>query len=678
MKTTARIRRALQGAAPLSGVTLRDYQREAALKVLDEVAAGHRRVLLVAPTGSGKTIMFSALAAAFHATGHRVLVVAHRRELIAQAVEKLHASGIADVGTYRGARNAKARDAAVQVAAIQALKPGLLDADLVIVDEAHHAPAESYMVLLEMYPDAVHVGATATPWWGTGKGLGDYFQAAVIATTVRELTDAGHLARVRMFTHPHTLDNLDLRGVKVSDGDYTIASVSERVDRPALLGDIAEHWKTHAGGARTLAFAASVEHSRHIVERFRAAGIEAEHVDGATPADERAAILARLRSGETRVVSNYNVLTEGFDEPAVGCVILARPTRRAGVYLQAMGRGMRADEGKASLVVLDHAGGCLMHGFVDEERGVNLDGIAPSRGGGVPLRRCPACGLCVPLSTMVCPECSVTLREGVLTEEPSGVLVEAREALARRDALAFNGETMTLAAWGLRTGIPLSTLYRRADDGLPADKVLAPARGPARDLTHDGRTQSVASWARELGLKQSTIYARLRRGASVQESLAPEVRAPTVTHDGRTQTVSEWSKELGIPTNTINNRLRKGLPAHEVLAPSPRERSVVVGGRSLSILALAKESGINARTMAGRVQRGVAGEALVARRVRGSEPSVLLTHDGKTLSISAWASQLGISKQEIYRRLARGASAEDALAPPKRKRRPDDPDGAPA
>lgn len=113
---------------------------------------------------------------------------------------------------------------------------------------------------------------------------------------IRDLTAAGHLARVRMFTHPHTLAGLDLRGVKSAAGDYAVGAVSERVNRPALLGDMVEHWKTHARGARTIAFAASVEHSRSIVARFLAAGVAAEHLDGTTPAADRKAMIERLKS----------------------------------------------------------------------------------------------------------------------------------------------------------------------------------------------------------------------------------------------------------------------------------------------------------------------------------------------------------------------------------------------
>lgn len=613
-------------ATPEGRVKLRQYQHEAVERVRAEFTAGHRRVLLVAPTGSGKTVMFAALAASHAAAGRRVIVVAHRRELLTQAAGKLRASGIRDVGIHRGRANSTNPDAPVQVVAIQALRSGAFPADLVIVDEAHHTPAESYKKLLDLYPDAEHLGATATPWWGAGKGLGDYFQAAVVATTVRELTDAGYLARVRMFTHPHTLRDLNLRGVKQSGGDYDITAVSARVDRPALLGDMVEHWQSHAGGARTLAFAASVEHSKHIVERFRAAGIAAEHLDGKTPDDERAAILARLASGETRIVSNYNVLTEGFDAPAVGCVILARPTKRAGVYLQAVGRGMRVDGENTSVVVLDHAGGCITHGLPDEERAVRLDVVETERGGGVPVRRCPCCGLCVPLGTLECPECAETLRGAVPTEEPSGALVEV---LADDEyAVTAHGKTQSAVQWSRETGLSYHMIRRRILSGESGEDVLRAPDRAKRVLTFNGETRSAKGWASHLRMSATTIASRMARGlpAEVVLHVGPLLqRAPVapvarrvklITISGRSMTADEWARESGLKPDTIRRRLANGVAGASLLAPldtSRKGQTLTVGGVTRSVSEWARVTGIPRKTINQRIKAGWSPESCVSR-----------------------------------------------------------------
>lgn len=641
-----------RAAALLADVTLRPYQSRAVDLVLAAFAAGHQRALLHAPTGAGKTVIFAALAAMFHAAGLPVLVVAHRRELLSQAAERLRGAGIANPVVYRGARHAAALAgatcvvAAVQIRDFNALRE-VLGPALVIVDEAHHTPAESYARLLDLFPDAHHVGATATPWWGRGRGLGGYFQTIVTATTVRELTELGHLARVRMFTHPHTLRDLDLRGVAVAGEDYKASALAARVDRPALLGDIVGHWHSHAAGARTLCFAASVEHSRHIVDRFRAAGVAAEHLDGETPEDERAAILARLRAGETRIVSNYAVLTEGFDEPSVGCVILARPTLRAQVYLQSVGRGLRVAEAKAAVVVLDHAGSCLAFGFPDDDRVVSLEvSDVEKRAGIAPVRRCPACGLMVPAAVRECPECAATLREAVPTEEPSGVLVEALACSGRgRDRLlTFCGRTLSCSEWAEELGIGRGIIYKRLRLGWPTERVLSTHRRvtkrvrPVEEaplIKFDGQPTSIAEVSRATGIPYATLYRRVRLGLSDEMVLSPVKGERTITHNGRTMTLSEASREYGIPIKNIQNRVEKGWPAERVLAPTmtakeaaagrrrpaAHRRTFLVNGEELTAKEIASRAGVSVSTIDARLRRGLSGDALIAPLHRPASPA---------------------------------------------------------
>lgn len=598
----------------LRGVSLRPYQDEAIAQIETQVTGGHRRVLLTAPTGSGKTVMFAALAATYHARGLKVLVVAHRKELIDQAVKKLRASGIDSVGVYRGVEGSFNRHAAVQVASIQALKPGLIEADLVIVDEAHHSPADSYARLLELYPDAVHIGATATPWWGDSKGLGDYFQTIVIAATVRELIDAGYLAKIRVFTHPHTLSDLDLRGIKTMAGDYAIGSVSECMSKPKLLGNIVDHWSRHAQGMRTLCFASSVEHSQLIVARFVEVGVAAEHVDGKTPDDERDAILGRLRSGETLIVSNFNVLTEGFDAPEVGCIILARPTKRVGVYLQAVGRGFRPSDLKENVTVLDHAGSCLMHGLPDADRVVTLSGLekaAATKTGLAPIRYCPKCGFMVSSGIKTCPECRVMLRGEVETEEPTGVLVEAISDGVRGTLLTLNGRTMTVAAWSRELGINELTIHARIRRGSSDAECLVPARkiDPEMFLTVDGRAQSLGDWSRETKVARNTIRRRLELGYSPKESMQPatnELKAKLQV-TARMQKKEDALKEQG--THTLGERL-----------------SLARAQKRWSQSELATHSGVSCSTISG-IELGVrnADRAMLAKLSRALDVELDLT-----------------------------------------------------
>jgi superfamily II DNA or RNA helicase len=347
---------------------LRPYQLDAIAKVEAEVAAGRRRVLLSAPTGSGKTVIAAAVMADAAARGERVLFLAHRRELITQASRKLHDAGVdhgvllPDVRARPGERVQVASIATLHARAIRSRSIELPQADLVVVDEAHHARARTYRRLIDAYPGAVILGMTATPCRGDGRGLGNVFDALVESATVAELQKADYLVGARIYAPSQP----DLAGIRVERGDYIESQLAERVDTAALVGDVIEHWLKLADRRRTVVFATGVAHSVHLRDEFRRAGVMAEHLDGRTPPDERDAILARLDRGEAEVVCNAMVLTEGWDQPAVGCLVLARPTKSLGLYRQMVGRVLRPLPGKTEALILDHAGAVFQHGFPDD------------------------------------------------------------------------------------------------------------------------------------------------------------------------------------------------------------------------------------------------------------------------------------------------------------------------
>ena len=186
---------------------------------------------------------------------------------------------------------------------------------------------------------------------------------------VPDLIEQGYLVRSRVYAPVDP----DLRGVKTQAGDYVESQLAERMDRDKLVGDIIAHWFKYGEGRKTVAFACSVGHSVHIGNEFVRAGVRAEHVDGTTPIDERAAILARLATGEIEVVTNCMVLTEGFDLPDIGCIILARPTKKMGLYRQMIGRGLRPADGKTDVVILDHSGAVFRHGLPEDRVEWTLD-----------------------------------------------------------------------------------------------------------------------------------------------------------------------------------------------------------------------------------------------------------------------------------------------------------------
>src|SRR5262244_1030181 len=269
---------------------LRPYQTDITAEFERHVGRGDGSILLVAPTGSGKTVIASAIVAG---TDRRVLVVSHRREIVNQTCNKLTANGVYH-GVIQAGDEKKLRPmAAVQVASIQTLHARAIRsstmlmplADLLIIDEAHHACAMTYKKIIDAYPNAIILGLTATPCRGDGRGLGGIFKTMIECPQVPDLIEQRYLVKSRVYAPVDP----DLHGVKTQAGDYVESQLAERMDRDKLVGDIVTHWLKYGEQRRTVAFACSVGHSVHICDEFRRADIRAEHVDGATPLDDRAA-----------------------------------------------------------------------------------------------------------------------------------------------------------------------------------------------------------------------------------------------------------------------------------------------------------------------------------------------------------------------------------------------------
>ena len=391
----------MSGNAPI----LRPFQCDAVDQIESTIAEGKRRLVLVAPTGSGKTVMASEYIRREVAKYKRVLVIAHRREIIVQTSNKLTANGVRHGVILAGKEKDLRPQALVQVASIQTLwargirssAMQMPPADLLIIDECHHARAKTYQKIIDAYPGAVLLGLTATPCRGDGRGLGNIFDTMIECPQVQELIDLGFLVGTLIYAPVKDTDRL-LRGVKTKQGDYVTSQLEQRMNTDALVGDIVTHWLKYGEGRRTVAFAVDVAHSVHIRDEFVRAGVRAEHLDGTTSIQEREAILVRLESGETQVVTNCMVLTEGWDMPAVGCCILARPTKQMGLYRQMIGRVLRPAEGKANAIILDHSGAVWRHGrpedhvewTLDEDRRAE-NPTHQSRRGAERLRECPSC-----------------------------------------------------------------------------------------------------------------------------------------------------------------------------------------------------------------------------------------------------------------------------------------------
>lgn len=383
---------------------LRDYQKTFVYKVRDAFKS-HRRVLGVSPTGSGKTQIFSFISKGVQDNGKRILVCAHRRELLFQISRALdswrvqHSMLTAD---SRGTPRATCVVASVFTLAnrLKHFPPP----DLLVLDEAHHAVIGStFGKVISHFPNARVLGVTATACRLDGRGLGDSFDYLVEGPSVAELTAMGWLSPAEVYAPKHALD---LRGIKVRGGDYVASELTDAMDKPSITGNAVEHYTRLAPDKRAIVFCCSIKHAEDVAAEFRRAGYRAEHIDGGMEDYCRDAVLYRFAKGETQVLTSCELVNEGFDLPTIEVAILLRPTKSLGLYLQQVGRAIRPMEGKARTLILDHAGNTAEHGFIDEPRTWTLDARekkkAPEKS--IPVRVCPKCyAMHAPMP--VCPKC---------------------------------------------------------------------------------------------------------------------------------------------------------------------------------------------------------------------------------------------------------------------------------
>lgn len=404
---------------------LRDYQQRGISEILAAYRAGARSVLAVAPTGSGKTTVFSHVLAELDARRQRGVILVHRRELATQACNRLREFGVR-FGLILSGELADPT-ARIQVASVQTLvRRRAPPAQLVVADEAHLSTATTWRNVLEQYPQARILGVTATPWRLSGKPLAGQYDACVVIATPAQLREQGHLCGYNGFSYLTP----DLSDVSTTAGDYNEEQTAKAMSQSAIVDNIVEEWGAHARELSTVVFAVTKEHSRQLAARFVAAGVRAEHLDGDTPLEQRRAILQRVERAQTRVLCNVGVAVEGLDIPRLKCCILARPTKSLARAIQMMGRVRRPWE-NVTARIHDHAFVLGQHGLPDDERDYTLK-AKPEKPPG--LRLCSECrawfsgNRCTACSAEVTPE--ITERV-VQTVGPEGLI---RKEISSGDA----------------------------------------------------------------------------------------------------------------------------------------------------------------------------------------------------------------------------------------------------
>lgn len=429
------------GAGAVEVVSLRPYQQTLVDGVRAALRTGKRRVMAYLPTGGGKTRVATAITQmSLSKSKGRIIVLANRKQLVHQFAAALRAAGL-DVGIAQG-ENTTGLHHRVIVASIDtvhARKYLFDDVALFVVDEAHAvAGSEKYRALLFRYNRVPCIGLSATPFArGLGKSyheLGDapLFEDLIVGATVQSLVDDGFLTDIDIYA-PSSPDMRGAKTVRTAEGeqDYRQADIEQATDKPELIGDIIAHWFKLARGFKTICFAASIAHSQHLVNQFRASGVSAEHLDYHMDDDTRQDILTRFEQGDFTVLSNVSLLAEGFDVPATACMILARPTKSLTRFLQMVGRVLRPSPGKTHALLLDHSGSVERIGHPFDDLPLQLDDGAANKSGSRKEDRkksepktCPSCKYVRPAGVHACPSCGFAPTRQSDVEVAEGELVK--------------------------------------------------------------------------------------------------------------------------------------------------------------------------------------------------------------------------------------------------------------
>jgi DNA repair protein RadD len=396
-------------------IKLRDYQRHGVQRTLAAFAEGKKGLFLVCPTGGGKTVVFTEIASDYVARGLKVVVVAHRDSLIKQAAATFHKAGLT-VGIIK-AKPSSNPYAPVQVVSIDSMRSRKLpwQPNLIIIDEAHLVKARRYTDFIKQHASAKLVCVSATPIRLDGSGFEDLCDEMVTMATIGDLLnhDEGRfLVPAKLFSGADI--SQDLAQVKTTAGDYNQGQLEQVMSSTTIVGNVIDEYLARAAGRKGVVFATGIAHSKELARRFNEAGIKAEHIDGTMSDYDTARALHRLKLGETSIVTNANMLCEGWDEPSISYVGLARPTQSLALYIQQAGRGLRLlgatweqslANGKEDCIIIDHGCNVGLHGHILDERVWSLEGTGRVKPKKIKPKQCPECEAFVPKAAKECNAC---------------------------------------------------------------------------------------------------------------------------------------------------------------------------------------------------------------------------------------------------------------------------------
>ena len=386
---------------------LRPLQERAIELLRASIRSGHKRPVIQAPTGFGKTVLSAHIVSGAHAKRNRVAMCVPRLSLIDQTFDRFVQNGInpGDMGVMQASHPWSRPNAPIQICSIPTIAArGFPEVSFVIVDE-NHLQFEVINRWITEHPEMTFIGLSATPW---SKGMGDFWDDLVIPTTISELIDKGDLSKFRVFapTHP------DLSGVKIVAGDYHEGQLSERMSGAKIVADVVGTWLDKGDDQPTLCFAVDRGHAQALHDQFASVGVTSAYVDANTEREERNRINSLFQAGEVKVINSVGTMTTGVDLD-VRCIIMARPTKSEILFVQSIGRGLRTAPGKEITTILDHSDNHLRLGMVTD---IYHDKLRTSKGDADRKEKreeeratpkpfeCPKCTRLVPYKALEC-EC---------------------------------------------------------------------------------------------------------------------------------------------------------------------------------------------------------------------------------------------------------------------------------
>lgn len=401
-------------------MNLRPYQADTIGGVRSAMAAGHRRVIMCAPTGSGKTVMFSDIIRRAHKRGSAVLILTDRVELFKQTVRAIGLT----VQEFHAGVSSDDFDpfALITVAMVETYKRRFVmgyEPALIIADEAHKA---NFNDVYDRHPNARVIGATATP---IGKHLHKYFTHIEQSIDIPELIATGYLSPCRAF---QMVD--DFSDLTVSRGEYTNKSLWQHYDKRKLYEGVVREWRKRAANRKTIVFCVNIEHTIETCGEFNRAGVTSYYITSKTSRADRESLLADFASGVFPVLVNCGILTTGYDEPSIECVIVNRKTKSLSLWLQMVGRGSRKHPGKDNFILLDFGQNHDEHGMWNQPRTWEIPKPRSRPKQPAPVKDCPKCDSMQFATVAVCDVCGFEFPKKAEAGLSSGVMVEVGEPLS--------------------------------------------------------------------------------------------------------------------------------------------------------------------------------------------------------------------------------------------------------